>query len=90
MARATYDEEFKRSAVNQVIVAGRSQAEVAASLGISYSGLGNWIRRYRQNAGEGDLSKDKELEELRKQNRKLQIENDILKKATAIFSKIHS
>lgn len=90
MKRPIYDEEFKRSAVNQVIVASRSQRDVAESLGISYSGLGNWIRKYRDNASEEDISKDKELEELRKQNRKLTIENDILKKATAIFSKIHS
>jgi len=90
MARPTYDAEFKRNAVNQVIVAGRSQAEVADSLGISYSGLGNWIRKYRKNAGAEETNKDKELEELRMQNRKLTIENDILKKATAIFSKMHS
>lgn len=90
MARPTYDDEFKKNAVNQVIVTGRSQAEVASSLGISYSGLGNWIKKYRKNAGADEISKDKELEELRKQNRRLLIENDILKKAAAIFSKIHS
>ena len=90
MVRPTYDEDFKRNAINQVIVAGRSQADVASSLGISYSGLGNWIRIYRKNATNVEIGKDTELEQLRKENRKLQIENDILKKATAIFSKMHS
>lgn len=62
-------------------------AEVAAQLGISRSCLQNWIRQARVDAGDGAaVLSTAERAELRRRNRQLEMENEVLKRATAYFA----
>lgn len=65
-------------------------ARVARDLGISDSCLRNWIKQAEVDAGEREgvsSSERKELVELRRRNRVLETENEILKRAAAFFAK---
>jgi transposase-like protein len=65
-------------------------AKTATDLGISDSCLRNWIAKAAVDAGERPgLSTDegKELVELRRRNRVLETENEILKRAAAYFAR---
>ena len=91
--RQHYTKEFKNDAVKLVVEQGYSSNEVGRRLGINQTNVSRWVREYRQ---ENDPSVDgtasrSELEAenkgLRKENQRLQMERDILKKAAAFFAK---
>ena len=84
-------EEFKREAINLVLTSGLSQKQVAADLGIGQSTLGKWLSQYRSSPEgaaqvQADESVEAELRRLRKENRILKEEREILKKATQFFA----
>ena len=84
-------EEFKREAINLVLTSGLSQKQVAADLGIGQSTLGKWLSQYRSSPEgaaqvQADESVEAELHRLRKENRILKEEREILKKATQFFA----
>ena len=83
-----HTEEFKREAVRLAKTSGLTRKQVAADLGIGLSTLGKWISAYRPEAAADLPSADllKEVEQLRRENRVLKEERDILKKATAFFA----
>lgn len=83
-----HTEEFKREAVRLAKTSGLTRKQVAADLGIGLSTLGKWISAYRPEASADLPSADmlKEVEQLRRENRILKEERDILKKATAFFA----
>jgi transposase len=86
-----YPKDFKLDAVRLVLEHGYSLKEAGDKLGVSSWSVGHWIRQFR-GTGEldGMLSKmtpGDELRELRKENRQLRLENEILKKAAAYFAK---
>ena len=83
-----YTDEFKKEAVALVTEQGYSLGKAAASLGISDKTLQVWVRKARDQ-NEGRLSEDErtELKLLRKENKELKIEKEILKKASAFFAK---
>ena len=84
-----YTDEFKREAVKLVTEQGYTQAEAARSLGINPNLIRNWRRKFAlQNAGTETMSEteQQELERLREEVRRLRMERDILKKATAFFA----
>ena len=88
--RRRFSEEFKRDAVELVVSSGRSIAEVARELGIYDSSLGNWVRRYRVDRGEveGLGTQDAaRLAELERENVKLRMERDLLKRTIAFWVK---
>jgi transposase len=88
--RRGFSEEFKRDAVELVVSSGRSIAEVARELGIYDSSLGNWVRRYRIDRGEveGLSTRDAvRLAELERENVKLRMERDLLKRTIAFWVK---
>ena len=90
--RQKFTAAFKSGAVRLVIDEGRSVASVARDLGVTVSNLHNWVRQAKVDAGQGrstDLTTEEksELARLRKENRILRIERDILKKAAAFFAK---
>ena len=91
--RRKFDTEFKKEAVQLTLSRGGPIREVAEGLGIRENILSRWVREYRQDAdqafpGNGRLKPDdEELRLLRKENAELKVENSILKKVTAIFSK---
>ena len=85
---AAYPEEFRRRAV-QAVRDGEPVGQVAARLNIAESGLRRWLDREEVDAGRrpGLTSEErKELAELRRRNRKLEVENEILKRAAAYFA----
>jgi transposase len=89
--RRNYTEEFKKEAVSLARSSGNI-AQVARDLGIPSSCLGNWLRQAKVDAGEGPAGaltteEKEELRRLRKENKRLRMEREILKKATAFFAK---
>ena len=84
--RRTHSEEFKREAVKLVCEQQLSVAEAARNLGIHSNLLRSWKRR--MEAEQEDLTEDERMEMalLRAENRRLRMERDILKKATAFFA----
>lgn len=91
MKQRSYTDEFKREAVRLATSGEKSTAQTARDLGISGDTLYAWVRLFGP-AKEGEpepLSPDErsELIRLRRENRRLQEERDILKKAVGIFSK---
>ena len=87
--KRTYTEEFKRDAVSLVTEQGYSAAEAARSLGINDNLIYKW-RKYlvAQDSGSGFSSSERdELKRLRKENKRLRMETEILKKASTYFAK---
>jgi len=88
-----YTEEFKQDAINLVIEQGYSTNEVGRRLGINQSNVSRWVREYRrdeQELAEGGIPPkelEAEIRRLRKENQRLEMEREILKKATAFFAK---
>ena len=90
--RRKFSDEFKAETVQLIRSTGKSIAKAARDLDLSESSVGSWVRDAEIEAGrgpEGALSKAErdELRELRKENRQLRMEREILKKATAFFAK---
>ena len=89
-SRRHYEDEFKEQAVRLALESDDSIPEIARDLGISPGNLRRWIRERRDHQGTKSqiLSKDEaaELARLRRENKKLRAERDILKKATAFFA----
>lgn len=84
-----HTEEFRQEAVRIALTSGLTRRQVASDLGVGFSTLARWI----QKSGESDdfpstLDVDlaKENARLRKENRLLLEEREILKKATVFFA----
>lgn len=90
--RRKYNREFKIEAVKLVTEQGYGISQAAESLGISANSLRTWkksLEREGDNAfpGNGKLPPaDEEMRRLQEENRRLRMERDILKKATAFFA----
>ena len=92
MARRTYTAEFRAQAVRLVRDGKRTIASVARELGIGQQTLSGWLRQAEIDEGGGPAgslttAEREELQRLRRDNKRLQEERDILKKATAFFAK---
>ena len=91
--RRSYTDEFKVEAVKLVTEKGYSVAEAARSLDIGETLLRSWQQTFEQQGeqafpGHGNLpAVEEELRRLRAENKRLLMERDILKKATAFFAK---
>ena len=85
-----YPEPFRREAVALVRSSEKSIPQLAAELGVSPQSLRKWIKQSELDRGErrDGLSSDEreELRRLRRENRRLAQERDILKKAAAFFA----
>ena len=84
MARKIYTDQFKRDAVKLMSEPGYSLAKASKALGVSQGALSAW-RTALEPAAQADV--DAENRRLRKRVRELEMERDILKKATAFFAK---
>ena len=88
MANRKYTREFKVSAVQLVTQQGYTPSAAAKSLGVDASCVRGWVEKFSTEAlpsGEGAVQA--ELRQLRKDNARLLMERDILKKAAAFFAK---
>ena len=90
--RHNYTNEFKKEAVKLITEQGYSVAEAGRNLGVNANMLGRW-KRDIESGGEretpiGDgVSMQAELKGLRKENKQLKLEREILKKAAAFFAR---
>ena len=89
--RNRYGKEFKLGAARLVVEQGYTRAEAAERLGVSAWSIGRWIEHFRDS---GELPptgqpqpEAEEMKALRKEVKRLQLENEILKKAAAYFAK---
>jgi transposase len=84
-----YPKEFKEEAVALVRDRGCSVAEAAKSLGVATNLLYRWKEKQEQLSTGVGLAEDErtELQRLRKENKELRMEKEILKKASAFFAK---
>ena len=90
--RKHYSKQFKIDAVKLVTEQGYNVSEAARNLGIHHSSLRRWKRQLETDGnqsfpGKGHMAPDKEeLYRLRKENKRLRMEREILKKAAAFFA----
>ena len=85
---AAHPPEFRRRALD-LVAQGNPVAQTARDLGISESCLRNWMSRDQIDAGRKPgltTEERKELIELRRRLRVLEMENEILKRASAFFA----
>ena len=86
--RRKFSDEFKRDAVEIVNSSDKSIAQVARELGIYDSTLGNWVKQDEINRGVRDgvsTSEREEVTELRRENARLRMERELLKRAVAFW-----
>jgi len=90
-ARRAFTDEFKAGAVRLVLDEGKSIAQVARDLDLTASALRVWVERARADRTKGKTglttAEREEFAKLRKENRELRMERDILKQAAAFFAK---
>ena len=86
--RRRFSDEFKRDAVEIVNSSGKSIAQVARELGIYDSTLGSWVKQDEIDRGVRDgvsTSEREEVTELRRENARLRMERELLKRAVAFW-----
>ena len=84
-----YTREFKQEAVKLVTDHGYSQAEAGRRLGISEKNINRWVlagKELTATKSEKLTSEQEEIKQLRKENDRLRMEKEILKKAAAFFA----
>jgi transposase-like protein len=91
MTTKHYSKEFRLQAARLVVEQGYSYAEVAQRLGPSAWSVRQWVDKYRKTGelpadGAAEATGD-QMKQLRKENARLRMENDILKKAAAYFAR---
>lgn len=91
--RRQFDEEFRSQAVRLVLDEGKTIAAVARDLDLTPSSLRTWVVHARADRTHGRTGltgvEREELTRLRKENRELRMEREVLKKAAAFFAKDH-
>lgn len=86
--RRRFNPEFKQEAVELVRRSDKSANQIARELGISQTTLSRWLRAAGSvPEGENVFATQEELKRLQKENERLRMERDILKKATAFFAR---
>lgn len=91
--RKRYSKEFKLDAVSLVNDQDYTRAEAARSLGINANMLGRWVKEFNADDGQafrgnGKLTAEQdEIRQLKARVKRLEMEKDILKKATVFFAK---
>ncbi|MDF1757162.1 MAG: transposase [Legionellaceae bacterium] len=87
--KKNYTKEFKEEAVSLVLDQGYSVTEAANSLGVTAKVIYNWKQKIESQKSGELLSDDERIEliKLRKENKRLLMEREIFKKASAFFSK---
>ena len=90
-SRRQFSEEFKEGAVRLVLDEGKTVGAVARELDLTPSALALWVRQVQaeRTKGTSGLMREEreELARLRKENRELRMERDILREASALFAK---
>ena len=84
-----YTVEFKREAIKLVTEHGYTQSEAGKNLDVDPKNISRWIRKSSNDKNQpAELTNEaEELKRLRKENQRLLLEREILKKAAAFFAK---
>jgi len=90
--RRSFTPEYKAEVVGLVRDGGKAISAVSRDLGLTESAVRKWVARSEADAGRGDpkvltTAEREELSQLRRENRQLRMEREILKKATAFFAR---
>ena len=88
--RRSFTPEFKAQTVELLRTSGKSVGEVCRDLDLTETAVRRWIAQVDIDAGRRDgltTAEREELSRLRRENRVLREERDILKKAAAFFAK---
>jgi transposase-like protein len=90
--RRKFTPEFKSEAVRLTRIGDRSIGQVALDLDLTETNLREWIKRVDADTGQGPpgtltSAEREELTRLRRENKRLQMERDILKAAATFFAK---
>jgi transposase len=89
-SRRSYPPEFRRQLV-ELVQAGRSPEELAGEFEPTAQSIRNWVAQAARDAGRGDggltTTERQELGRLRRENRQLRLEREILSKAAAWFAR---
>ena len=89
--RRKFTSQFKAETVRLIRAGGKPISQVARDLDLSESAVRTWVKRADIDAGHssGELTtaEREELQRLRRGNRQLEMEREILKKAAAFFAK---
>lgn len=89
MARTykTYDEDYKKNIV-KLVENGKAISDIEREYGINRKLIYNWKNKYGTIiTSTGDVTFNDEIIQLKKELNELKVENEILKKAVAIFTK---
>ena len=97
MARRTFTRDFRESAARLVIDQGYTVPQAAQSLGVDPHSMRDWVRKFAPTpappsplASDGIAALRQENQRLQVENKRLLMEREILKKATAFFAKEQS
>ena len=90
--RRIFTDEYRAQVVQICELPGKSVGKVAAELGLTPSAVWKWVRQARIDAGGGSsasltTAEREELAALRRENRQLRQEREILKRAATFFAK---
>jgi len=90
--RRTFSAGYKAEAVRLVSDSGKSIGVIALELGLGETALRRWVQQAAIDSGHGPTgalttSERAELVQLRRENQRLRMEREILKKATAFFAR---
>ena len=88
--RRSFTAEFKADIVERCLRGDRSVGQVARDFDLTETAVRAWVRQAEVDAGERDgltTEERRELAELRRENKRLQADVDLLKRATAFFAK---
>ena len=88
--RRSFSDEFKAGAVQRVLDGGRTIPQVARDLDLTESALRGWVEQAHADAGKGKpgaltSSEREELTRLRKENRELRMDREILEKSRGLL-----
>jgi len=83
-----YTDQFKKDAVRLVVEEGYSLKKAGTAVGVCHTTIRTWVARFGETVPQRTVfaSQQDEIEHLRTENRRLRMERDILKKATAFFA----
>lgn len=91
MSRRQFTPEFRRSAIALVAEQNYTAREAARRLGVGQSTMDYWLKQHRKRNGSVNAAEEKDLRkrvtDLEKENQRLKLEREILKKAAAFFAK---
>ena len=86
--RREFTEEFKLQMV-KLYNSGKSASEIVKEYDLTRSAFANWVQKYNKTgsfkASDNRTEEEKELIRLKKENKQLRMENDILKQAALIL-----